>query len=395
LKDRALGKVRSALGGILLGAILVLAGLALLWMNESRAVADYRSIRELESYTIPVSPHRVNPENEGSAVYLTWRASTSDTLRDREFGIERVALRMVRTVEMFQWKENRPSKREIEAGVEPTYELDWSSERIASEEFLQPDKHENPPMRYITKTWLAEDISLGAFQLPASLLLKLDDYVPVDATNAVPTILESVIHDQGNLYLGENIAEPMVGDLRISYRALDPQQISLIARQFGTTFDTFVSRDGRVHAPIRTGVHTQQQLLSYERSNVKVITILLRMLGFFLTFAGLMMIFSPMTILAGSVPVFQRVMRFGLAMVCLLFSGVLSLFVISISWFAHRPWITAGLGLLILILAILMSKAFKKPDEMAVRLRKAKLEARLASRSRSTDLPTSPNSPAS
>lgn len=382
------------MGGILLGVILVLAALAVLWMNEGRAVADYRSIKELDSYTIPVSPHRVNPENEGSAVYLTWRASTSDVLKDKQFGISRVALRMVRTVEMFQWRENRPSAREIEQGVEPTYDLVWARQRIPSEDFLRPEDHQNPPMRYTTTTWLAEDIALGAFQLPASLLLKLDDYVQVDATNAVPTIPEPVIHNEGNLYLGENIAEPMVGDLRISYRALDPQQISLIARQFGNTFDTFVSREGKVHAPIRTGVHTQAQLLSYERSTVKAITILLRILGFVLAFAGLMMILSPLTILSGVIPVFQRVVRFGLAMVCLLFAGILTLFMISISWFAHRPVIAVGLGLLILVLGILMSRAFKKPDEMAVQLRKAKLEARMASRRR-PDLPTSPNSPAS
>ncbi len=373
MKASILAKIRSAIGGIILGIVLVLAALVVLWFNEGRAVVDYRSVSELEHFTVSISPHVVNPDNEGSPVYITWRAQTDDVLRDKEFGIEKTALRMVRTVEMRQWIEDRPTESQFEQGVQPVYSQVWARERISSEEFILPEEHENPPMRYISKTWLADEVSLGAFRLPTSMILKLKDYVAVDATNAVPTIPESVIHQQGSLYIGEDPAIPQVGDMRISFRALEPQQVSLIARQFGRTFDSFISREGNVYAPIRPGVHSLDQLIRYEQAAVKSTTIIIRIAGFALAFVGILMVLSPFTLLTAVVPLFQRIARFGLAMISAVLAGILSLLVISLAWIAYRPALAVGLSILVIFLIIFLAASLRKRDEVTEKVKRRML----------------------
>ena len=361
LKKTVQSKIRSALGGMLLGVVLVFASIAMFWINEGQAVTNYRSIRELVDYTVEISPLQVNPDHEGSPVYLSWRAQSSDQLHDRQFGIRRAGLRLVRIVEMLQWQETRPTPREIERGIEPTYEAVWARERISSEGFLKPEEHENPPMRYITQTWLAGEVTMGAFRLPPEFVLKLENYVDVDATNAVPTIPEEVLHYAGKLYIGENPQEPQIGDMRIAFQLLDSQQVSLIARQFGDTFGSYMSRDGTVRVPIREGVHSKEELLRYELAQVRSLTILLRLLGFCLAFAGLMMVFSPLTLLAGSVPIIQRIVRFGLGMMCAILAGVLALSTIGIAWLLHRPVLATVLGLVVLALVLVVVRVMRKP----------------------------------
>ncbi len=356
-------KVRGAIGGILIGIVLFLVSCGLLWFNEGRAVAEYRAIGELADHTVEISPLRVNPDHEGSPVYLSHPAEPSGKLRDAQFGIERTAMRLVRTVEMLQWQEERPSKRDLDRGAQPSYRLVWAPNRISSEEFLYPDDHENPAMRYITKTWMADKVTMGAFRLPAEFILKLDNYVPVETINAVPTIPEGVIHIPGGLFIGDNPNEPQIGELRISFKALDPQAVSLIARQFGDTFDSYIGRTGKIVSPIRTGAHSRRDLIAYERRQTRFLTMLLRGVGYFLMLAGLAMASSPLTILGRVVPPIGRMLNFGLTMVCALVAGIFTLGTIMLAWVMHRPAFAVGLGVLILFLLILVLRSMRKPDE--------------------------------
>jgi len=110
-------QVGSSFKGIGTGILLFLAGTALLWWNEGRAVKTDKMLNEAEGVTqVLESIKKIDPEMDGELVYATGLATTEDSLVDATFGVGAKAIKLVRDVEYYQVMEEAHEKEEDKLG---------------------------------------------------------------------------------------------------------------------------------------------------------------------------------------------------------------------------------------------------------------------------------------
>jgi len=178
---------------------------------------------------IKVSAERVDPANEGRLVQVSGRLTAGSSARDADMDIEVSAAVLLRKVEMFQWREH------CEHGAACTYDTAWSSQRIESSGFRQPQGHENPPMRLVDAHFAAPDIKLGAFVVDGAIVAgqvaPIDH--PVHSADLPPNLAATFADSNGALYAGGDASNPRVGEVRVSYRIALPGEVVLRGVQHG------------------------------------------------------------------------------------------------------------------------------------------------------------------
>ena len=353
-------KQNSASGCTLPGIGLFLIAFAILWWNEGKAVRDFVSLGNLGKIAVAATSNSVNPANEGKPVVVRAKAGTEKMLADPEFGVRAAALQLVREVEMFQWRENKPSKKEREKGAETSYEQEWSDREIESARFEVEEGHENPVMPYPSASWIAKEVDFGAFKLPEKMVRQIRSFVPLDPADAKPVIPETVTAVGGMLFVGEDRDSPKIGDLKVAFTAVYPQEVSLVAKQVGSSFEDYASKSGELISIIRPGLHSKDELIDHERSQVKWRTILLRIAGFVAMFVGLLLVFGPIARATEKVPLLGKLVGAGVGLTSFLTSAILTLATIAVAWIAHRTWLVITLGVIIGFLVIWLLVATAK-----------------------------------
>ena len=161
------------------GFLMFIAGTALLWWNEGRAVKTEKMLDEAGSaYVEMENPNKKDASLDGELICGTAMATTEDSLSDAQFGIGAKAIALRRTVEYYQWVEHEQSKSEDKLGGKQvttttyTYSKEWVRRPIESDEFKDP-AYQNKNMvltTYEDAEQYAENVSFGAYKLPESLI---------------------------------------------------------------------------------------------------------------------------------------------------------------------------------------------------------------------------------
>jgi hypothetical protein len=243
------GRIGRSIGGVVIGLLLIIAMIVLLFWNEGRAVTTARSLAEGASAVVSVDANAVDPGNEGRLVHVSGPVSTDTIPQDADFGISAQAIRLVRTVEMYQWREESKSEttKKLGGGEETvttyTYSKGWEDGPVDSSDFRKPDGHDNPSMEIRGTAFQVPEAKLGAFDLdePVLSLMSGETRLPVKAEQKAAveaafagTTKVSVV--DGRIYLGPNPASPAVGDYRVSYDIVPIGDASIVARQNGAKF---------------------------------------------------------------------------------------------------------------------------------------------------------------
>ena len=161
------------------GFLMFIAGTALLWWNEGRAVKTEKMLDEAGSaYVEMENPNKKDASLDGEMICGTAMATTEDSLIDNEFGIGAKAIAIKRSVEYYQWVEHEQSKSEDKLGGKQvttttyTYTKEWVSSPIESAQFKDP-AYQNKNMVLTTverNEQYAENVSFGAYKLNESLI---------------------------------------------------------------------------------------------------------------------------------------------------------------------------------------------------------------------------------
>jgi len=161
------------------GFLMFIAGTALLWWNEGRAVKTEKMLDEAGSaYVEMENPNKKDASLEGELICGTAMATTEDSLSDAQFGVGAKAIALRRTVEYYQWVEHEQSKSEDKLGGKQvttttyTYTKEWVSRPIESSSFKDPAyQNKNTVLATFENTeQYAENVSWGAYQLTESLI---------------------------------------------------------------------------------------------------------------------------------------------------------------------------------------------------------------------------------
>ena len=181
-----LGRIGGSLMGIPIGLVLIIAACILLFWNEGGTVKTAKALNEAAHNFVALKSTTVNPANEGKLVYVSGDAATSDILTDNSFGVSINAIRLERNVQIYQWKEEKQSKTEKKLGGGTTtttvykYKKVWADHLIGSSDFKKPEGHSNPAeVPFLSQGFWANKVALGTFNLPRSLIEKLDNFEPL------------------------------------------------------------------------------------------------------------------------------------------------------------------------------------------------------------------------
>lgn len=364
VRSRSWGRrIVGSITGILVGLILIAVTIGLLWWNEGRAVKRARALDEGLSQVVSVAANRVDPANEGQLTHVSGRADTPDILTDPEFGLSAQALKLRRIVEMYQWQEQSRSetREKLGGGTETvttySYRQGWSSDLIDSAHFKQPEGHRNPPqMPYGPWSEVASPVELGAFRLSSAQLARLDDYRRVSLAGSARAS-DGLRLPQGAqligdlIYLGRDSSAPSIGDVKIHFEAIDPQDISLVAVQQGDSFKPYQASNGSLVSLLDPGIHSAEAMFKAAQDRNRALTWGLRLLGLVLMFIGVRLLFGTLRALAAVVPALGRLVGAAIGVVAGIIAGSISLITIALAWLFYRPLL--GIGLLVAALALL------------------------------------------
>ena len=245
------------------GAILFICAFPTLWFNERRAVRTSELISEGLKACRPLDANLVKPENNHKLVYLSGKAESPTPVKDELLGVEvDKALKLMRKVEMYQYKEVKSSskKRDAFGGGETTvttynYTKIWDDKVIDSGAFGDKEyAGKNPKFLIQNEYFHTKTGHIGEFQIANHQLEMLKSYTSLplqenskngfslDFLEKVKSIstLEKVTVEGDYIYIHTgNDKENAIGDLRISFQYVPEETLSVICCQDDKSFQPY------------------------------------------------------------------------------------------------------------------------------------------------------------
>ena len=349
-------RIGGSLGGIVAGIILILISVALLWWNEGRAVKTAKSLKEGSGAVVAITADKIDSGNEGKLVHLSGLATTDETLSDPVFNVSVKAITLTRSVEMYQWQEKSQKKTEKKVGGKEvttttyTYDKGWHSELINSSRFKKRQGHKNPAaMPYANQTFAASKVTIGAFTLPLNLARDIsgDQEIPAVASHIPADLSRKAQVYNNRIYVGRDPSASKVGDVMVSHKMVQPQTVSIIAKQVGSTFEPYQTSAGNDISMLKMGTQSPETMFEAAISGNALVTWVLRVVGFVIMFIGFKLILGPLVVLADVLPIIGMFVGVGTSIVSFLVSAPLTLITIAIAWVFYRP----VLGVILLVVA--------------------------------------------
>ncbi|MCH2229938.1 MAG: TMEM43 family protein [Crocinitomicaceae bacterium] len=354
----------SRLGGsiksILFGLALLIGSIILLWYNEGRAVKTHQGLQEGGSSVLSVASKSINPENNGKLIHVTGSVVTSDSLVDEKFGVKVNALKLKRTVEMFQWvEEQEETRRKKIGGGEETvttykYVQQWHPSVVKSNTFKEPYGHQNPAqLPYAAYSKSATNVNLDKFIIPKGILSQINSFDPYSIEELDTSRIKNatLINDgvKTVIYIGEGSnTSPQLGDIRLSFDIVPPNDYSIIAKQFNNTFEPFTTSNGTKLQMVDVGNVSAETMFESAIQSNKTLTWILRLIGIILMFAAFKTILKPLVIVGDLIPFIGSIVGFGTGLASGLATVALAFTVIGLAWIFYRPI----LGISLLLVAI-------------------------------------------
>ncbi len=351
-----LSRIGNSIKGIVVGIIMIMASFPVLFINEGCAVKTRKDLNQGAKECVPADPASVDSAKEGKLVHLNGIAKSQGSLKDERFGVSAEALKLKRQVEMYQWKENTSTDTKKKLGGKEektttyTYEKVWAEGRIDSGKFNQSSDHANPSSTLASQTWTATPITTGAYTLSSGLVDQINRFTALPIQSPQGGIADidgrKVQWNNSQYYIGNNPAAPAIGDLKVSYLAAMPTEVSIIAQQTGQSFSPYTGASGTTINMLQTGTHTATAMFDNAQESNKVRTWIMRVVGFVGMFIGFSLVFKPLSVVADVLPVAGDIVGVGTGIVAFLLAAPLSLITISAAWIFYRPLI--GVPLLLL-----------------------------------------------
>lgn len=361
-------RMGSSLKGIFTGLVLFIIAFPLLIWNEGRDIQIDRSLREGASLVKSIDATVVDPQRDGKLIHFTSEARTPSVLTDEAFAISENALKLKRTVEIYQWTEEQQTSTvekiggSSETSTTYSYKQIWSEQLIDSSTFQDKVNYPNPQNKILENfEQAASPVSVGVYTLPDRLVSSLADYERLNLANDLLISLPYAQQEQWQIfnnyiYQSADPTNPQIGDARIWYQIIKPGLVSVIAQQNGENLQAYQTKNGKSIEMIRIGEVSAEEMFAGALQANRLTSWIIRFLAFMFMFLGLNTLLAPLTILVSVIPFFAKILRSGTKLLSGVIALLLFLVTIGITWLIYRPLI----GVMVLFLAILVIIIFSR-----------------------------------
>jgi hypothetical protein len=281
----------------LLGLSLLFISLIGLFLGESLFVHKAQVLEQKSQIVISSYTDYIDESNDGMLIHLSGKATTRTILKDSLFDLTvDNAIKLRRVVEKYQWKDGGYS---------------WS-------------EPENPYfVPFSGKTWIKQVQENFSAYFPDK---KLHFY-------------------SGNYYIGKNPAHPLNGDLRIRFEIVPFEIISIVAKQLGSSWLTYITHVGGDIELLEYGAVSADKMFQHAKieSQIVIDRLIALIVVFLMMFLCVFLIVAVLAILSDIVPFLAIQLNFWMPLVI-----TVSLFLITIA----IAWMDYSLMLGITIFAI-------------------------------------------
>ena len=281
-------------------------------------------------------------------------------MKDSIFGISVKGVKLVRTVEVYQWKES--CETDDNDNKHCTYEKVWDSNLIDSSSF-EEGNHYNPSSKlYEDEVYLAYNVRAGAYVLPDELVSQLacdKNKNNVELNNEYNKSIDTIKVD-GNYLTNVNDNVPEIGDIRISYQYIDSGNVSVLAVQTGNTFEAYTTKNGKDIYKILKGNYTGVQILEKMTKTNKTWKWILRLIGVLMVIGAFNTMFTFINNIASKIPVLGGIITGATGLISFILGLAISLIVIAIAWLRFRPILSIILIIIVVALIVFLKLYVKK-----------------------------------
>lgn len=321
--------------------ILFIVSFGLLYWNEGRV--DLSNIAKIAT---EISSATVSTDStlSGKLISTTGVVNSDQIIGDNLFLNPDKFIAAERKVEMYSWieKSESHSKKNI-GGSETTettytYAKDWEENPKSSSNFKHPEGHENPQKSLDSYTNKVTVATIGAYNFdPQSVMLPNFSQLPLNSQNVTLSAGATLANDS-YLFIrkseGGTFETPQIGDLRISYRILQPGfNGTIFGKLSGSKIDSYFDQSGN-HL-YRVFIGTRDQSITTLHTEYTILLWILRLVGFLLMWFGLSALFGPISVLLDILPIFGAVSRSLIRAITFLVAFVLTIVTILISMLLH------------------------------------------------------------
>ncbi len=304
---------------------------------------------------------------------LSGQVHSQTWLRDPLFLVRAQVIRLIRDVKMYQWKEIQTDHTTTHSDGSQSHETVysykkvWSQRALESSRYQRPKGHQNPAMPYSSLSFTAKAVQLGAFKLSPKFINQIPKRAPLALTQAqiekINLKLKTAFKLMGVAAGTGEVAQPKIGDLRVSFRVIQPQLVSVMAQQYNGELRPYISPHGKV-AILSAGQKGAVAMLEQATLHNQIKTWLIRVGCALMVWLGLFLSLRP---LRG-----WSLIRLLLKQAPLWRCGILTLIMMSqitaVTWMAVNSYVSMGLWgfSAVLLLSLLAGRSSVKPSRKTV-----------------------------
>jgi len=336
-------RLGTSVKNVFVGLLMFVASFGVLYWNEGRV-----DLATVAKEAVEISAETANTDSalSGKLVSLTGDVTTEETLGDGDMLLPGSYLAVERVVEMYAWTEQTEEKEQNNLGgsqtVETTYDYvkNWTSNPPSSSNFKYSEGHINPTLNVEGGSYAVTEANVGVYsinpikiELPEYSDLTLEDeMLSLEGTKATLSNSQYVFLPYAT---GSTLSSPQVGDVRISYKVLEPGfEGTVFGKLKGEKIDPYFDEDNNELYRLFAG--TRDEAVNTLHGEFVMMLWLMRALGFLLMWVGLTALFGPFTTLLDVLPILGSLGRGVVGAVMFVVALVLVSITILVSMVIHN-----------------------------------------------------------
>ncbi len=303
-------RIGSSFVGLLFGVLLFFASFFVLYSNEGRL--DFSQVAK---QAVEISANSPNTSAIGKLVSTTDSLISDRLLGDNLFLKPGQYIAINRDVDMFGWDEEKKTQTQKNTGGSETktttytYHKKWLDKPQDSSTFKKTQGHYNPPKSIPDFTSRVSQAKVGIYTLDINSI-DLPQFQKLQLNPQNITLKDGVSLIDNYLFQGKGMLEnPEVGDLRIQY--------SIIPNGLDVTVFGQLDSNNRITSYLHKGKHRLYRIFAGSRAEAistlktehKIWTWVLRLVGFLMMWIGLALALEPISVILDFLPFLGGITR--------------------------------------------------------------------------------------